>query len=331
MGNLLKVLTRQSEPGNTDIFIDFENASPTESEREVYEVVREVLGLAPEILKELEEYKGASEEIREAIANPRNDGLQEYAWAAVLPLVAKLKRFYEFSIQLENVLPQLLYSLCGSRNEPLLQLDSHQALAKQFAEILHYTLKFDDLKMCNPSIQNDFSYYRRTLSRKRMDGSEENCLQVSTEMANRMSLFYAYPTPFLKTLSDATGKFVSDNKSLPIENTTDMLGTLAKLCREMIENPAIACRFQNEETKFFCLRVMVGVIILYDHVHPVGAFAKNAAIDMRASIKILKDQQPSPHGATHGTVDGLLNALRYTTKHLNDESTPKNVKIMLTQ
>ena len=25
MGNLLKVLTRQSEPGNTDIFIDFES------------------------------------------------------------------------------------------------------------------------------------------------------------------------------------------------------------------------------------------------------------------------------------------------------------------
>ena len=42
------------------------------------------------------------------------------------------------------------------------------------------------------------------------DGSDENALQVSTEMANRMSLFYAYPTPFLKTLSDATGKFFSD-------------------------------------------------------------------------------------------------------------------------
>lgn len=34
--------------------------------------------------------------------------------------------------------------------------------------------------------------------------------QVSTEMANRMSLFYAYPTPMLKTLSDATSKFVSE-------------------------------------------------------------------------------------------------------------------------
>ncbi len=39
-------------------------------------------------------------------------------------------------------------------------------------------------------------------------------------------------------------------------------------------------RFENEETALFCLRVMVGVIILYDHVHPVGAFAKKAAIDV---------------------------------------------------
>ena len=39
-------------------------------------------------------------------------------------------------------------------------------------------------------------------------------------------------------------------------------------------------RFQNEETKLFCLRVMVGVIILYDHVHPVGAFAKTSGIDV---------------------------------------------------
>ena len=29
----------------------------------------------------------------------------------------------------------------------------------------------------------------------------------------------------------------------------------------------------------FCLRVMVGVIILYDHVHPIGAFNKASTID----------------------------------------------------
>ena len=46
-------------------------------------------------------------------------------------------------------------------------------------------------------------------------------IQVSNEMANRMSLFYAYPTPILKILSDATSKFVTevwsaDYKSLKV-------------------------------------------------------------------------------------------------------------------
>lgn len=38
----------------------------------------------------------------------------------------------------------------------------------------------------------------------------------------------------------------------------------------------------------FCMRVMVGVIILYDHVHPVGAFAKTSKIDVSALILDLK-------------------------------------------
>lgn len=34
--------------------------------------------------------------------------------------------------------------------------------------------------------------------------------EVNNELANRMSLFYANATPMLKTLSDATSKFVFD-------------------------------------------------------------------------------------------------------------------------
>lgn len=327
MGNLLKLLTREDSDGcgsKFDIFLDFENATPTESEKEVYDVVNSVLDVAPQILQELQGYRGAGEEIRQAISNALNEELQEMAWRAVVPLVGKLKTFYEFALDLEAVLPQLLYALCSGPESPLEHLERQQALAKQFAEILHFTLKFDDLKMTNPAIQNDFSYYRRTLSRRKMANADDDNegIQVTNEMANRMSLFYAYPTPLLKTLSDATSKFVTENKSLPIENTTDCLSTLANLCRTMIENPEFSSRVANQETYLFCLRVMVGLIILYDHVHPIGAFAKTSNIDIKASIKVLKDQP-------QGSVDGLLNALRYSTKHLNDETTPKNVKGLL--
>lgn len=322
MGNLLKVLSREIE-NYPHFFLDFENAQPTDGEREIWNQVNAVLQDSESILTELQAYKGAGQEIRDAIQNSGDDQLQDRAWNSVCPLVGRLKRFYEFSIRLEKALQSLLETLTFPPYTPTQHLEREQALAKQFAEILHFTLRFDELKMKNPAIQNDFSYYRRTISRNRINNmhfDSEN--EVNNEMANRMSLFYAEATPMLKTLSDATTKFVSENKTLPIENTTDCLSTMASICKVMLETPEYKSRFTNDETLLFCMRVMVGVIILYDHVHPVGAFAKTSKIDMKGCIKVLKDQPPN-------NVEGLLNALRYTTRHLNDESASKQIRTML--
>ncbi|KAG9348140.1 hypothetical protein JZ751_004170, partial [Albula glossodonta] len=343
------------------------DAQPTEPEREVWDQVNVVLKDARGILDDLQDYKGAGEEIREAIQNPSDEGLQEKAWGAVVPLVGKLKKFYEFSQRLEAALHSLLRALTSTRYSPTEHLEREQALAKQFAEILHFTLRFDELKarplprlmkggvggglvregaeypiltpnvltpplhprahhylptqvspsvadpfihppqvpppdhpphplpampwhpkatfreapsikvhrvrpsekkrrkMTNPAIQNDFSYYRRTLNRMRINNVP--------------------------------------NKNLPIENTTDCLSTMASVCKVMLETPEYRSRFASEETASFCLNVMVGVIILYDYVHPVGAFAKSSKIDMKGCIKVLRDQPPN-------SVEGLLNALR---------------------
>ncbi|XP_040545874.1 LOW QUALITY PROTEIN: CYFIP-related Rac1 interactor A isoform X2 [Gallus gallus] len=322
MGNLIKVLGKDLE-NCPHFFLDFENAQPTEAETVVWNQVNAVLEESQGVLAELQSYTGAGQEIREAIQNPGDLRLQERAWSAVCPLVAKLKRFYEFSLRLENALRSLLEALTCPPYPPTQHLEREQALAKQFAEILHFTLSFDELKMTNPAIQNDFSYYRRTISRNRINNLQLDAeSEVNNEMANRMSLFYAEATPMLKTLSNATTKFVSENKTLPIEDTTDCLSTMACVCRVMLETPEYRSRFTNTETLLFCMRVMVGVIILYDHVHPVGAFAKTSKIDMKGCIKVLKDQ-PST------STEGLLNALRYTTRHLNDDTTSKQIRALL--
>lgn len=70
--------------------------------------------------------------------------------------------------------------------------------------------------MKTPAIQNDLSYYRRTVSRQRMSFQEGQqdppipTLALSNEVANRMSLFYAHATPMLRVLSEATSRFVSE-------------------------------------------------------------------------------------------------------------------------
>ncbi|BFZ17057.1 hypothetical protein BsWGS_20096 [Bradybaena similaris] len=326
MGNLLRILLNNDQPSKSseNIFVDFENVQPSQSERPVWLYVKSVLDSAHDILLELQRYRGASEEIRMAISNPKIEDLQDKAWQSVTPLVFKLKDCFEFSLKLERVIPELLRVLCSEDITPREHLEQQQALFKQFAEILDFVLTFDDLKMTTPAIQNDFSYYRRTLSRKKMANEDELLPgddQVSNELANRMSLFYAQATPMLQSISDATAQFVTQNKDLPVEQTTDCLSMMANICRVMIENPQYRSRIK-EETQLFCLRVMVGVIILYDHVHPVGAFAKTSGIEMKSCIKLLKDQQK-------GTVESLLNALRYTTKHLQDETTSRTIKNML--
>uniref|UniRef100_A0A8C4N891 Family with sequence similarity 49 member A, like n=1 Tax=Eptatretus burgeri TaxID=7764 RepID=A0A8C4N891_EPTBU len=317
MGNLLKVLNKDIE-NYPHFFLDFENAQATDAERETWEKVDAVLRQSDGILSELQNYQGAITEIRQAISNSSDQDLQERAWNAVLPLVLRLKCYYEFSLCLADALRSLLGALTSPPHTPTQHLEREQALAKQFAEILHFTLRFDELKMSNPAIQNDFSYYRRTLSRNKMKNSHSGAEnEVNNEMANRMSLFYAEATPMLKTLSDVTSKFVSENKTLPIENTTDCLSTMAGVCKVMLETPEYRSRFTSEHTASFCLRVMVGVIILYDHVHPVGAFARTSKIDVSC---FCRTRIHYPLGIRHSKEAVVLVWCLYWSSLYNQES-----------
>ena len=65
--------------------------------------------------------------------------------------------------------------------------------------------------MNKPDLQNDLSYFRRTVQRRgrtetAVDFTLASC--ISTEEANEMSLFYAEHTPMLKALTEAAISFV---------------------------------------------------------------------------------------------------------------------------
>lgn len=312
MGQLLSLL------GGSDnaekVFIDFEKAFPSEEEQELHATVADVLNKSPQILDKLLKYIGCEDFIRNAITHPGPE-TEDAAWEAVLPAVDQLQQFYEFSIELEQCFPKLLVALC--KNDPKAQLSSHKALAKQLADVFDFVLRFDDAKMVNPAIQNDFSYYRRTLNRMKLSKKDTN-IKIRDELANRMSLFFAYPTPMMKVLSETTAKFLTTDQSVPRDNVTSALATLANVCHDMVEGK----KFTQEHFNLLSLRAMVGSIILYDHVSEQGAFVKRSPINIKGCINVLKNYQ------AHNT-DGLLNALRFTTIHLNDAETPGSIKQML--
>jgi len=312
MGKILGALSSGKEP--EEIFLDFENAAPSEDEKEIHSTVAAVLDKGPVILDRLFKYDGCEEYIRKAITTPGEE-TEQAAWNAVLPAVDQLQEFYDFSLELEACFPKLLVALC--KNEPKDSLANQQALAKQLADVFDFVLRFDDAKMVNPAIQNDFSYYRRTLNRMKLSKKDLN-IKIRDELANRMSLFFAYPTPMMKVLSETTVKFLSSDSSVPRDNVTTALATMANVCHDMVGKK----KFEADATNMMCLRAMTGAIILYDHLHAQGAFVKKSQINIKGCINVLKSYAASP-------TDGLLNALRFTTIHLNDPETPNAIKQLL--
>lgn len=72
--------------------------------------------------------------------------------------------------------------------------------------IIHEEKSFDAPPRCALLSSSDWARIKKNVSLAQLEAENE----VNNEMANRMSLFYAEATPMLKTLSNATTKFVSE-------------------------------------------------------------------------------------------------------------------------
>ncbi|KAL3994862.1 hypothetical protein ACH3XW_23470 [Acanthocheilonema viteae] len=298
---------------DVNIFLDFDHAVPSESELQIFTLAEKILEQADVLLEDVKHYSaGASAEIRIAIQQPNNKDAQRGALDILSRLVIQIRAYYELSQRIEQIVPLLLWDLCSGPLPPAEQLDTLQATCRQFARLIDFALSFDAVKMCTPALQNDFSFYRRAMSRE-SDGQ----FAIPLELANTISLFLASPTPMLSALITATTNFVATNGDLPVSNTTDTLATVVQVCRFMVEKEENWERLSDQNCSF-TMRVMVGAIILYDHIDNTGAFCKESPIDIRSIVELIKTQ------CRNEEAESLLSALRYTTKHLSDGSTPKS-------
>jgi len=318
MGLLISLI--QGDDKNSEfVFVDFENAEPNGAEeKEVYEATRQCLDKAPEILGSLEKYEGCEDLIKNAIQNPSPEAV-EAAWEALLPHIDKLKEYYDYSLELEECFPRLLQTLC--KNDPQQNVGTLQALTKQVGQVFDFVLRFDDLKMVNPAIQNDFSYYRRSRNQRRLQQAEMNS-NIQEEVTNRMSLFYAYPTPMMNSIKETIVRFLTkDEMEGPSlrQNVNTALAFIANICQRIVSKAMC-----SENFVIFCLRCMTASIILYDNLDAKGAFHKRSPILVRRCVSLLKERQ-----ATEPKIESLLNALRFTTTHLQDDETPASIKQLL--
>ncbi|CEP13975.1 hypothetical protein [Parasitella parasitica] len=329
MGQLISSLNlRHGDALVPELGFDLKNATPSSDELQLYNKLSSLLVKPnPALLHLLKNYVPASDEIRDAIAKPTPEN-ETRAWDAVSPTVDFLRDIYGYSIDLQEGLPKLLGVLC--QGDVSKNLEKNQGLAKLFAELLDFVFEFDNLKMHCPTLQNDFSYYRRMLQRGRhssQNGRDDDKNPVSDlrrdmiedDQANRISLFIAYPTPMLKCIIDTTTIFVNDNRLQ--KSVGDCLAALWSTCFNAVSKK----RNQNPETtSAFCMKVMVVSIILYDHIDANGAFYKNSPINIKHSVKAIQTITTTKSNEYSAT--NLLSALRYNSKHLNDDTTPKGVR-----
>jgi hypothetical protein len=107
------------------------------------------------------------------------------------------------------------------------------------------------------------------------------------DLANRISLFIAYPTPMLKCVIETTTKYVETNRL--VKSVCEWLASIWAACFNTLSNSSKRGGSSNgaaAPTKgniTFCLKVMVVSIILYDHIDPNGAFSKYSPINVSSS------------------------------------------------
>jgi len=282
--------------------IDFAT-NPSGDEEKLHSTVKDqILNQTPELLGMITKYGGCEDVIRKALNEP--GAAETAAWEAVSAAVDKLYEFYAFSLHLEKTWPLVLDQVCKFP-DAVQGVRDNLSITTQIAHIFSFVFHFDEAKMMNPAIQNDFSYYRRVLGRMK---DKKQKMKVDEELANKMSFFFAYPTPMMKVMIDSTTQL--DRAERP-----RIIGGLSMVANVCLNNIGTNAATLGGDNIMLLLCAMTGCIILVDHLREEGAFDKKSPLNIKNAISQLKS------GTNPQPTDFLLNSLRFTTIHLNSEHT----------
>jgi len=224
-------------------------------------------------------------------------------------------------------------------------------------------MRFDALKMNAPTIPNDISYVKRqnTIRTKRncINENLENREVLATHNLEQLSMYYILPTPALKNIIDTVTNFFKNDNSK--DTSLDLIVSFGNICIKILSSD-LKSNYQRFGTISMLHRMMVASSLLYDHLHPDGVFVKDSPINIRAVVDILLDEagmskkrsrsisglgssnrrlamsnqtrvdrikREQNRQSLHDLQDeskSLLSVLKYSSKHLRSETTPKSVQ-----
>lgn len=306
MGGIFSLLNNGIDVSG--VVIDFD-AAPNDKERSLVQELAETLALAKAELKTYENYKDCNGIIRKAMGDPTPANLDQ-AFNEVHDNVVGIKELMNTADKLAVAFVKTIRSFTNNEDEKQ-GIQEQPATARIFAEILDIVMQFDEIKMRTPGLQNDFSYYRRNLSKH-----SEKQLTVREEDANYISLFIAQASPLMHRLVE---KLTSETKNDEVfsQKVQKLIATISNVCLHLVKNNLTP----NEEISMLCVRAMVGTIVVYDKTFSEGAFSSSSGINFKGAVTLVCKNYAKPRT--------LVNALQYATVHLHDETTPSSIATML--
>ena len=240
------------------------------------------------------------------MSSPSDQELQQVAFSALLPNVKLIQKFFNTANETAEYAVNLLQELSG---DMAMRTNMHKTY--QLIQLLNTLYAVDQAKMMTPGIQNDFSFYRRSV------GKFQSQAPVPETAANQISMWIAEATPMLSSLTMAL--------KTAIKKRPELGGTLTKLanmCAWIVSRDGGLTQSQKDEL----FVAMTTAIILVDRSTARGAFFKESGIQMK---KCLKTMVSDEHSNGSEVVMGCKNSLKYSTLHFNDSTTPGFVEELL--
>ncbi|ETO16615.1 hypothetical protein RFI_20729 [Reticulomyxa filosa] len=338
---------------------------------DVFEEGQALLEKCLKVKKSLEEYKGSKDVIKEAMSTKQgtdeNKEATRRAMESVSLNAASCAEWYDCAVEVGNFLKDKLFpALCkrgskvadkkeGTTKETDSKIEekkedterteisemnilTHQALSKQICELLNFLLTFDQLKMLQSQAQNDFSFYKRTLTKCDSDGSLSDIrLPVNAEKAGFISMYLAQAIPMMKEVANIIK--LDRNAEFSLE----VLSTICNACVDLLK----ANKFGGNSYHTVILKAMVASFVLslfcfvcrhiflfflsfrmYDHANAIGAFQRRSLTKASIVVSMVCTEYTQIYQNKEFATE-LSNTIKYSCLHVNDEQTPQSIRRML--
>jgi hypothetical protein len=299
--------------GLPDVAIDFSNPSAADSAESsaVDSITSNVINPSKDLLPRYAGYQDCQQLIAGAISNASPANV-DAAWAAAVPNVRFQAELFDFAASVINAFQSLtsyVRGLPGGR--AIDHYQQHPLATKTFAQLFDIIIQFDETTSRLPKLLGDLSFFRRTASRRPDFQDYDDLYQKSSEM----SMFFAVPSPLL---SKATGAISNIAKSpQDVAQVLDVFGGLSDVLTSVQINHPSA----SQDDNLMCYRAIAACILCFDTISGQGAFHAKAGVKTLSAVEVLAAADPKQ--------TGLLNLLKFNSKHFKDPTTLKQISALI--